>query len=269
VAVTDYCTRPADRVARLPKVGGTKNPDVQRIIALRPDLVMMNDEENRREDAEALQRANLDVWVAGPRNVQEMFNLLWDIMDVFDDASYSERVRVIEKTLDVVTLAMNAHPPLRTFVPIWRDPWMSFNRDTYVHDVLRVFGLANVFAGRERRFPLEAEVGEMEPLPPDSPRVIGRDTRYPRVTLAEVEAQQPELIFLPDEPYSFQEEDAEVFYRLDIPAAHCGNIYLVDGALLTWHGTRLAYTLTELPPIIDEARSRLAGSPDTSEDASA
>ena len=82
---------------------------------------------------------------------------------------------------------------------------MTFNAETYAHDLLRVCGGENVFAERERQFPLKADLGEAEPLAPDDPRVAGRDTRYPRVTLAEVEAAQPDVILLPSEPFPFLE----------------------------------------------------------------
>lgn len=257
VGVTMYCTRPVDKVARLPKVGGTKNPDIQKIINLRPDLVMMNDEENRREDAEALRAAGIPLWVTGPRTVLAAINLLWEIMDIFDESGMVPRVRHIERVMDIVSPAMNAYKPLRTFMPIWRDPWMTFNRDTYIHDLMEVLGMENVFADRERQFPLDADLGETAPLADDDPRVVGRDRRYPRVTLEEIEATQPELVLLPNEPFEFSEADADVFLAMDIPAAKVSNIYLLDGALLTWHGTRLDAALRELPVMIQEARQRL------------
>src|SRR5215216_588354 len=85
VGITDYCVHPEQEVARLPRVGGTKNPDLARIIALQPDLVIVNQEENRKEDAEALKAAGIAVWVTFPRTVREAFNLLWAIMDLFDE----------------------------------------------------------------------------------------------------------------------------------------------------------------------------------------
>ncbi len=238
LAVTDYCERPADGVAPLPKVGGTKNPNIQQIITLQPDLVIVNSEENRREDAEALQTAGLKVWVTSPHTVAEAINLLWEIMDVFDEASMVPRVRNIERVLDYVSLAARAQPSLRTFVPIWCDPWMSFNADTYIHDLLANLGLENVFTEH--------------------------DTRYPRLSLDEIINKQPQLIFLPTEPYNFQEADAEIFYQLDIPAAQHGTIYLIDGSLLTWHGTRLGQALNDLPPLIDEIRTRVSNKGDDS-----
>jgi ABC-type Fe3+-hydroxamate transport system substrate-binding protein len=256
IAVTDYCTRPADRVAGLPKIGGTKNPDVQRIIALKPDLVIMNSEENRREDYDALQAAGITVWVTEPRTVQAALNILWDIMDIFEAPAMSGRVREIERSYDYTELAMRSETrePVTVFVPIWKNPWMTFNRDTFMHDLLSVCGGQNIFAERERMYPLRADLGESEPFAQDDPRLVGRDVRYPRVTLAEVEAHQPDVVLLPDEPFAFRESDGEIFYNLDIPAAKRGHIYAVDGSLVSWHGTRMAFALQELPPIFDKVR---------------
>lgn len=257
IGVTDYCVHPAEGVAALPKVGGTKNPDIDKIISLQPDLVMMNDEENQREDAEALQAAGIRLWVTGPRTIPEAFNLLWEMMDVFDEPSMVPRVRHIERVYDIVSQAAKSLPPLRTFVPIWYEPWMTINQDTFIHDLLANLGLENVFADRVRQYPLQADLGEADPIPEDDPRVANRDVRYPRVSLEEIEEMQPELILLPSEPFEFEPQHAERLYELDIPAAHYGTIYLVEGSLLTWHGTRIAYALTEIPPILDEARERL------------
>jgi len=245
VGVTDYCTRPAEGVRRLPKLGGTKNPNIQAIQALHPDLVIMNQEENRREDAEALQSAGVPVWVTHPNTVREALNLLWSIMDVFEEPSMVPRVRLIEVAYEWTLGVVRELQPKRAFVPIWRDPWMTFNRDTYIHDLLRTCGVENVFADRVRQFPLKADLGLVEPIPADDRRVVDRDVRYPRISLDEVIVAQPELILLPDEPYEFAQKDADELAQLGLPAT----ILLVDGSLLTWHGTRIAYALRDLPPL--------------------
>jgi ABC-type Fe3+-hydroxamate transport system substrate-binding protein len=252
VGVTDYCDRPADGVAHLPRVGGTKNPNLERIISLSPNLVIANQEENRQEDVEALQAAGIPVWVTFPRTVREAINLLWQIMYTFDETSMVPRVRLIEYSIDWIEGISRAREHLITqvFVPIWLDPLMTFNADTYVHDLLRVCGGTNVFAERERAYPLQADLGLRAPLPPDDPRVQGRDTRYPRVTLDEVQAAQPDVILLPSEPFAFNESHVPLFSALDVPAARNGRIHLVDGSLLTWHGTRLAYALNTLPALL-------------------
>jgi ABC-type Fe3+-hydroxamate transport system substrate-binding protein len=249
VAVTDYCIHPADQVARLPKVGGTKNPDIQQIIALRPDLVMMNSEENRPEDADALKAAGIATWITQPDTVKDALDLLWQIMDVFEESSMLPRVRLIVVTYEWIQGITADLEPRRVFAPIWRDPWMTVNRNTYVHDLLRVCGGLNVFAERDRLYPLKADLGEAEPYALDDPRAAGRDVRYPRLSLDEIVAAQPEVILLPDEPYLFTEQDADELRKLDIPASRTGEIHLVDGSVLTWHGTRLAYALRDLPPL--------------------
>ncbi len=254
MAVTEYCVYPADGIAHLPKVGGTKNPDVARIIALQPELVIANQEENRPEDVEALRAAGLPVWVTFPKTVRDAMNLLWAMMQVFDYQVMLPRISLIERTLDwlegVAETRVNSAAPCRVFVPIWYDPLMTFNADTYTHDLLRVCGGSNIFATRERRYPLEADLGQAEPYAPDDPRVIGRDTRYPRITLDEASAAQPDVILLPSEPFHFTAEHLPIFTALDVPAAKHGRIHLVDGALLTWHGTRIARAFDTLPALL-------------------
>lgn len=247
IGVTDYCTRPAEAVSKLPRLGGTKNPNIEHIIALRPDLVIMNEEENRKPDWEQLQAAGVPVWVTHPNTVREALDLLWTMMDVFEEPSMVPRVRLIEIAYEWTLGVTRELTPKRTFVPIWRDPWMTFNRNTFVHDMLRVCGGENVFADRDRRYPLAAEYGEAEPIPVDDPRMENLDVRYPRISLDEVVAAQPEIVLLPDEPYTFTQTDADEIAQLDIPAAQNRQIHLVDGSLLTWHGTRIAYALRDLP----------------------
>jgi ABC-type Fe3+-hydroxamate transport system substrate-binding protein len=257
VGRTAYCTRPAGQVEAVPVVGGTKNPDVAAIIALRPDLVIANQEENRREDVAALQAAGIAVWVTFPKTILDVFNLLWNVMYLCDNTAMVERVRLIEYSYDWVnTIAEDREmtEPVRVFCPIWLDPLMTINGDTYIHDVIRACGGTNVFADRERRFPLAADLGQAEALAADDPRVQGHDVRYPRVSWDEVVAAQPDVILLPDEPYTFGEEHLPLFERLDIPAARQGRIHLVDGSLLSWHGTRVAYALNTLPRVIRPTR---------------
>ncbi|MDX2160689.1 MAG: helical backbone metal receptor [bacterium] len=261
IAVTDYCVHPADRVAGLPRIGGTKNPRIAHIIALRPDLVLANQEENRREDIEALQAAGIPVWVTFPKTMREAFNLLWNLMHIFDQPSMVERVRAMEWTLDwLERMAEDRPTPLRVFVPIWLDPLMTFNADTFAHDVIRVCGGLNVFAERERLYPLKADLGQAEPYAADDPRIQGHDTRYPRVTLAEVAAAAPDIILLPSEPFPFDDSHRPVFEVLPSPASGSGKIIRIDGSLLFWHGTRMARAMNELPsvfhPIIDDSEAR-------------
>lgn len=220
VGVTEWCVHPADAVARIQKVGGTKNPDLAAIESLRPDLVIANQEENRKRDVETLERAGLHVWVTYPRTVREGAELLAELAEL--GASGEARERVVGPVLRAVEGADTALAsslaagvaPVRVFCPIWRDPWMAVGAPTYADDLIRLCGGANVFANHAER-------------------------RYPRVTLAEIEAEQPELVLLPDEPYAFSARDASELATLSIPAAASGRIHLIDGTFVSWYGPRI------------------------------
>jgi ABC-type Fe3+-hydroxamate transport system substrate-binding protein len=221
VGVTDWCVHPAEGVARLPKLGGTKTPDLDAIRRLRPDLVIANREENRRRDVEHLEAAGIPVWVTYPRTVREGARLLRELAEL--GAGPEAVARVVEPVERAVeeAEARAGEPRARVFCAVWREPWMAVGGDTYANDLLRACGGENVFAARGPR-------------------------RYPLVTLAEVEAAQPDVIVLPDEPYAFGPADAAELRRLDVPAARDGRIHLVDGTLVSWYGPRIARALATL-----------------------
>ena len=253
VGITDYCIYPAEGVAGLPRLGGPKNPDVEQIVDLHPDLVIANMEENTRQAVEALEATGIAVWVSFPRTVIQSMEVLWKLVELFRSVPARLRLQTLELTLDWAISAAGEHPPLSYFCPIWfEEPakgqpwWMTFNADTYCSDLLKVCGGQNVFASRERRYPLEADLGAQPPQEP-----AGRDVRYPRVTLDEIVAAQPEVILLPSEPFSFGDPHRQRLKQLlkDTPAVQNDNLHLVDGSLITWHGTRLARSLQELPKL--------------------
>jgi ABC-type Fe3+-hydroxamate transport system substrate-binding protein len=219
VGVTDWCVFPAEAVAGLPKLGGTKDPDVAAITALAPDLVIANREENTRRVVERLQGAGVRVWVTYPRTVREAVVLLRELAALGAPAA----VEVVDAVEAAVAEAEAARPaaPVRVFCPIWRDPWMSVGADTYAHDILALSGGANVFADHPGR-------------------------RYPRVSLAEVEAAAPEVVLLPDEPYPFGPRDVEELGRLDTPAGREGRIHCIDGTWVSWYGPRIRPALAAL-----------------------
>ena len=127
-------------------------------------------------------------------------------------------------------------------------PWMmTFNFQTYMSDVLAKCGGMNVFSGRMRRYPLDADLGLADPV-----EAGDRDTRYPRVTLDEIRQAAPEIILLPSEPYEFGEDDIPQIkeWLADTPAVRDDRVHLIDGSLLTWPGTRLARALADLPPYL-------------------
>lgn len=221
VGRTRYCTQPPGAVGRVPKVGGTKKVDVERLLALEPDLVVAVREENAREDVEGIARAGAEVFVGEPGTVAEALVMLRDLARRVEaplaDAALGPAERVHER------LRGRTGATVRVFVPIWQSPLMTVGHDTYAHDVLRLCGGENVFGGRER---------------------------YPTVTDEEVVAARPEVVLLPDEPYPFAAPDLVGFYALDVPAARLDRVHLVDGKLLTWYGPRMAGSLVQLSALL-------------------
>lgn len=200
VGATDWCTHPVDLdVAR---VRGTKNPDLETIKQLRPDVVIANKEENRELDVRRLRRAGVPVWVtvteSVPAALATLRRLFTDCLQWPTPAWLDEATRTWDRPV----------PPVRarTAIPIWRDPWMVVGSHTFTGDLVRRLGWANVFAGA--------------------------DARYPTVGLAELDTAGADVVLLPDEPYVFTADDGpEAFARTPTE--------LVSGRLLTWYGPSL------------------------------
>ncbi len=199
VAATDWCTHPAD--LDVERVRGTKNPDVARIVALAPDLVVANQEENRRLDVERLRAAGVPVWVTVTETLD---GALASLRRMFADALGWP----VPGWVDECAAAWEPDVPVRARVaiPIWRDPWMVVGPRTFTGDLARRAGLVNV-------------VDE------------GTD-RYPHVDLDAIRALRPDVVLLPDEPYAFTADDGPEAF----PGLPCA---LVDGRSLTWYGPSL------------------------------
>ncbi len=262
VGRTRYCVAPEGEVEHAAIVGGTKDADVEAIIALAPDLVIANQEENSQKDIERLDAAGIKVLVSFPRTVAAGLGHLARLARALGLDGGAEPSRSLVASAYHAQRAAEAASaglrPVRAFCPIWMDPLMTVHQDTFIADVLRLAGAENVFAGRERRYPLAADLGFAPALGPD--RVGQRDVRYPRVSLDELVAQAPELILLPDEPHPFTEADAAIFRALPIPAAERGQVRFCDGKDLMWYGARSVEGLGRLAALVDEARKAFAGS---------
>lgn len=225
VGITDFCKPATLESSALPRVGGARNPRIEMIMELAPDLVVMNQDENRHEDVEALGKSGISVWVTSPRSVQDALNLLWTMMDVFDEAGMVYRVRTIEQTVDFISrIELTRASPCRVFAAISHDPLTTFNRDTFTHDLLRVCGGTNVFADHA--------------------------VRYPSVSVEDIVAAQPDVILLPSQLHAVWAEQMAMLAELDVPAVREQRIHLVDESLLTWHGTRIAHALTIIPALL-------------------
>lgn len=258
VGRTQYCVHPLDAVRDVPVFGGTKNIDVDALARSMPDLVIANQEENRRSDIEAIESLGIPILLSFPKTVLEGIDHMARIADLFPDAA-SQTAPIIRSARETYRrLAAREQRAVPTFVPIWMDPLMTVHANTFISDVLELAGGRNVFGDRDRRYPLSADLGQREALAPEV--VSERDTRYPRIRLEEVTERRPELILLPDEPHEFSLADAGVFRQLDIPAAtrrlDDGDdaVRFCDGKDLMWYGLRSVEGLQRLTRIIDDAR---------------
>jgi iron complex transport system substrate-binding protein len=254
VGITDFCNHPAEKLVHLARIGGPKTPNFLSILDLQPELVFVNQEENVPDIVNDLNKAGIPVWIFFPKTVHEAIADLWDLTGLYHSEEGGLKVHTIEMALDWMMALGQDLQPVPYFCPIWQEEgehgrwWMTFSAHTYTSDLLRILKGKNIFDQRIRRYPLSADLG-LEPE--EDP--AGRDVRYPRVTFDEIMDACPEVILLPDEPYLYSENDRQKFFELfsETPAASNGHIYLVDGSLLTWPGTRLARSLSELSGIFE------------------
>ena len=258
VGRTRFCHEPAALVADLPVVGGTKDVDPDAVSDLAPDLVLANQEENARGPLEELARRGVPLLVSFPCRVADGFAHMARVARLLGLARAPAVVELTRTAYDLIReqaggqAAPAARP--RAFVPIWKDPLMTLNHETFGSDMLARAGADNAFADRERQFPLAADLGRTSPIAAD--RAAGRDRRYPRISQEELVARAPDLVLLPDEPYAFGPDDAEAMAALDLPAARRGAVALVSGKDLFWYGAWAALALPRLRALV----ARLAGS---------
>jgi ABC-type Fe3+-hydroxamate transport system substrate-binding protein len=234
VGRTIYCESPeAQGVAT---VGGTKDVDVAAVLALAPDLVIANQEENTRVALEALAQSTR-VLVSLPRRVDQGIAHLARLARILGVHDRDPARTLIRRGY---ALGGASAGGARAFVPIWMDPVMTINGDTFGSDVLAHAGIANAFGDRLRLYPLAADLGKT--MPQDA---AGRDVRYPRVTFDEVRARKPALVILPDEPHAFTAAD-EARIQGELPGAR---IIRVSGKDLFWYG---AWTIDALARLADQ-----------------
>jgi iron complex transport system substrate-binding protein len=252
IGITDYCIHPADQLGGVMRVGGPKNPKIEQILKLNPDLVVANQEENSQATIVELNQHLIPVWLTFPVSVVEAFGDLWNLARLFRNVQAMNQIRGLEKSLEYLQMAALDLPKKRTFCPIWQEKteegaawWMTFNRETYSSDLITILGGENVFGDRKRRYPITADLG----LAPEA-KPGNRDTRYPRVRLEEVIQMNPELILLPDEPYAFGPDDARYLQSaIERTLDHPVKVVLVEGSLITWPGTRIGKAFECLPDL--------------------
>ena len=219
-AATRYCVRPKGLLWGLPRIGGTKTPDIERIFDLEPDLVLANEEENRREDVEALRARGIEVDVTFPKRVVDVPPIVRRWGRLLSDESFAE-ADALAARIEALIAELERAPAARPFrfaYWIWKDPWMTVSDDTYVADLLRFAGGVNVY-GTEA-------------------------SRYPATSPNEALARSVEIQFFPSEPYPFRAEKhralAEKVFGTE------AEFRFVAGDNYCWHGVRTLDGLSEM-----------------------
>ncbi len=212
VGCTRYCLHPAGELVGVARIGGTKNPMREAVMALAPGLVLANAEENRPEDLAWLQE-RVPVLVQTPRDVPGALAALQELAVALEvEGAAAVAGRIVDTVHVALAAADRPATRLRAYYAIWRKPWMTVNRDTFVHDVLMRIGCDNIAATASARYP------EMAPS-------------------AAVESGV-DLVLLPSEPWAFDAaQQAELVAAGTFGGAR---LLLCDGRDFCWHGVHMA-----------------------------
>ncbi len=205
VGVTKFCIHPRLLRSKATIIGGTKNPQIQKIIELKPDIVFANKEENNLTDV-ALLAAHVPIYVTDIKTIKDTLSWLSDLKTIF-----SAKDQVIQRwihKIQKIDQSISKNSISKVLYLIWRDPFMSVGRDTFIHHMMAHYGFQNLLEKKER---------------------------YPVLSSLEIREMNPSFIFLSSEPYPFKEMHIAELQQM-LPNTR---IILVDGELFSWYGTRL------------------------------
>ena len=199
---TKFCIHPATAIKQIPIMGGTKNIQIEKVINLQPDIIIANKEENTRQDIEALS-AFSHVYLTDISSIQDLIDCIQDWIKFIPEANGTSLLQ----SLSLLDFA-GIFPPLNVAYLIWYNPLMTIGHDTFIHYMLKMSGLHNVFSDK---------------------------TRYPETNRDELIKLKPDLIFLSSEPFPFTSKHQKELEEL-LP---CTRVVLVDGEMFSWYGSRI------------------------------
>ncbi len=205
VGITKFCVHPNTWFRTKTRVGGTKQVNMDTIRSLRPDLIIANKEENTKSDIEALMQ-EYPVWVSDIHTLEDAYGMMAGIGAITHTSSRAAAM-IAEISQDFADLQPLSKPLTAAYF-IWRQPWMVAGGDTFIHQMLKTCGIQNIF-------------GEL--------------TRYPEITMEQLNASHCDLVLLSSEPYPFKEKHIAELQEI-LPEA---TIQLVDGEYFSWYGSRL------------------------------
>ncbi len=206
--ITRFCIHPAEWFRTKPRVGGTKQVDINRVAKLNPQLILANREENVQEQVNAL-RQLAPVWTSDISNLATALDMILQVGSITGTDQHAKEL-ADNIRLRFAAMQRPTHP-LRVAYLIWREPYMTVGHDTFIHALLQEAGMQNVFADK---------------------------TRYPVITIDDLKHAQPDCLLLSSEPFPFANKHITELRRqgINYPA------YLVDGELFSWYGSRLLHS---------------------------
>lgn len=200
VGITKFCVHPKHWKETKTIVGGTKNVDLDVVDSLKPDLIIANKEENTKDDVEALMK-KYRVHVTDVSTIEDAYEMIQTIGSLTGKDS-SSLINKIKSSFQ--SLSFETHKALYL---IWKKPWMSVGQDTFISEMMKVAGFANVITG----------------------------DRYPSLSEGDIKLLAPEVVLLSTEPYPFKAEHVEEVRRM-LPGV---KVVLVDGEMFSWYGSRM------------------------------
>ena len=211
VGRTRYCVRPAEGVAEVPALGGTKNPLIDELLALEPSLVLLNEEENRLRDAEVLTAAGIPYLSSLPKDIPSTMAMVLSLGEALeaDEAAAFIVQRIEDEERRTRAAAVPGEAPPVAYL-IWRKPWMAAGGGTYIDALLSTAGARNVFAERRER--------------------------YPQIQAEELRRARPRAVLLSSEPFPFS--DRHIRELAEATGLATRRFLPVDGQALSWHGSR-------------------------------
>jgi ABC-type hemin transport system substrate-binding protein len=230
VGRTRFCIHPAPWVDSIPTVGGTKDAKADKILALEPDLVVADKDENPKRLVDELTEAGIEVlW----SEIDDVSDAAAFIEELGSECGVPEAARIAAESTLRTLLEVRPPPglaPTPVFCPIWHNPWMTFDRTAYPSAMLEAVGLHNVFSAGLGGARATSQQGEHQ--------------KYFQVEARHVAASEAVWTLLPTEPFPFHKKPVPT---ADLgPCGAKGRVKIVDGEALTWFGTRTQRGLREL-----------------------
>ena len=203
VGRTKFCIHPKTLITKVPVIGGTKNLNLDKIKALKPDLIIANKEENEKLQIEELGKY-FEIWLTNIENLQDNQNFLTELGTLLNKQelalNFNEKINVIFDSSKELS-------PKKVAYLIWKNPYMTVGSDTFIHEIIEKLGFTNLFEDSKR---------------------------YPEISVNQM--KEAEYVFLSSEPFPFQQKHIDELQK-ELPDS---KIILVDGEAFSWYGTHLS-----------------------------